>query len=151
MSLLEEFIVEFVAVADDESFSASECGCAESPAATGDQCGQFRVAEPFGFHVDVSKGPSACDVEVRGLSGERHGVACVDGFLSCVGLFADSGIGLGKEPLRFDTAGSALAVVVPIDACGHESRSLVVVLRVFWSGAPVCSPSPSPEQTATVE
>mgnify|MGYP006926428968 CR=1 FL=1 len=35
-------------------------------------------------------------------------------------LLADLGIDLGKEPLRFDAAGSALALVVPVDPCSHR-------------------------------
>ena len=74
----------------------------------------------------MPKRPSTCDVEMRRLASQRHRVPRVDGLIASIGLLADLGIGLGKEPLRFDAAGSPLAMVVPIDPCGHERRSLIV-------------------------
>ena len=67
----------------------------------------------------MSERATAGDVEVRGLAGQRHGVTGVDGLGASIGLLADLGFVLGKEPLRFDAAGSPLAVVVPVDPCSH--------------------------------
>jgi hypothetical protein len=125
--LSEQLAVEFFAVADHQGLAPSERGGSERSAATGDQPGQLGVAESFGLHVDVSKRAAACDVEMRGLAGERDGVPCIDGLAPRIGLLADPGIGLGKEPLRLDAAGSSLAVVIPVDPCGHERRSLLDV------------------------
>jgi len=124
--LPEQLVVQSVAVADDECFAAAERGGSQGAAAARDQSGQLGVAEPFGFHVDVPKRPSTCDVEMRCLASQCHRVPGVDGLVSSIGLLADLRVCLGKEPLRFNAAGSPLAMVVPIDPCGHERRSLIV-------------------------
>jgi hypothetical protein len=54
------------------------------------------------------------------LAGQRRRAAGVVGILASIDLLADLGIDLGKEPLRFDAAGSALALVVPVDPCSHR-------------------------------
>ena len=117
--LPEEFAVHLVAVPDHQRLAATESRGPQRAAAAGDQSGQLGVAQAFGLHVDVPERATAGDVEVRGLAGQRHGVTGVDGLGASIGLLADLGIVLGKEPLRFDAAGSPLAVVVPVDTCSH--------------------------------
>ena len=55
------------------------------------------MAEPFGIHVDVPELPSTCDIQVRRLTSQGHGVSCVDGFGASISLLADPGIGFGKS------------------------------------------------------
>ena len=124
--LSEQLVVEFVAEADHQCLAPAERGGAEGATAARDQPGQLGIAETFGLHIDVPKRPSTRDVEMRGLTSQRHGVTCVDGLAASIGLLADLRVCLGKEPLRFNAASSPLAMVVPIDPCGHERRSLIV-------------------------
>ena len=117
--LPEQLVVEFVAVSDHQRLATLERWGPQCSASPGDQTGQVGIAESFGIHVDVPEFPSPCDIQVRRLARQGHGVSCVDGFGTSIGLLADPGIGFGKEPLRFDAAGSSLAVVIPVDPCGH--------------------------------
>ena len=123
--LPEQLVVEFVAVSDHQCLATLERWGSQCPASPGDQTGQVSIAEPFGIHVDVPELSSTCDIQVRRLASQGHGVSCVDGFGASISLLADPGIGFGKEPLRFDAAGSSLAVVIPVDPCGHGWESLI--------------------------
>ena len=123
--LPEQLVVEFVAVSDHQCLATLERWGSQCPASPGDQTGQVGIAEPFGVHVDVSELPATCDIQVSRLACQGPRVSCVAGFGASIGLLADPGIGFGKEPLRFDAAGSSLAVVIPVDPCGHGWRSLI--------------------------
>ena len=77
------------------------------------------VVDRINVGFDLLEGLASGDPQLASLAGQGKRLLGVVRVFLGIDLFDDRCTGLGKEPLRFGTAGSAVAVVVPVDPCGH--------------------------------
>lgn len=109
---------------DKNLFATTDCGCSQIPTWADHGLCELLVGGIVFFHVEVRDFLAFGSDHATGGAGHFDRRGDVNSLFPRIDLFDYVCVHLRKDPLRFDAAVSAFAVVIPVNLRGHR------VLRV---------------------